>query len=72
MLMLSTFNCSVGLIIVVSQEAKERVIRRINEGSSVPGKAARCGNTRVDRVCYEIGVIGRGEKNVNFQNHIDF
>lgn len=54
--MLSTFNCGVGLNIVVSQEEKEAVIKKIEEYYS----------------CYEIGVIKEGEKKVTFKNHINW
>lgn len=52
--MLSTFNCGVGLNIVVSQEAKDEVIRKVEKYFP----------------CYEIGVIKEGEKKIEFRNHI--
>lgn len=68
--MLSTFNCGVGLIVVVSQGAKERVIRRINKEMSGAKYCDLNRNQNGDSLCYEIGVIGCGEKKVIFQNHI--
>lgn len=54
--MLSTFNCGVGLNIVVSQEDKECVIRRISRYYE----------------CYEIGVVKKGRKKIEFRNHISW
>ena len=48
--MLSTFNCGVGLVIVVSQEEKEAVM----------GRVGKCYD------CYEIGSIVSGQKSVAF------
>lgn len=52
--MLSTFNCGVGLNIVVSRENKEQVIEHIKQWYE----------------CYEIGKITAGEKKVKFKNHV--
>ena len=52
--MLSTFNCGVGLNIVVSPEGKDEVVRKVEEYY----------------LCYETGVIKEGEKKIEFKNHI--
>lgn len=52
--MLSTFNCGVGLNIVVSKEYKNEVIRRITAYYD----------------CYEIGTITGGDEKISFKNHI--
>lgn len=52
--MLSTFNCGVGLIIVVSNDFKEAVINSISEYYE----------------CYEVGKIGCGDRKVVFHKHI--
>lgn len=52
--MLSTFNCGVGLNIVVSQNEKKQVIQAIDEYYD----------------CYEVGVIKEGVKKIQFKNHI--
>lgn len=52
--MLSTFNCGVGLNIIVSEESKDTVISRIKE--------YYC--------CYEIGRIIRGGSKVVFRNTV--
>ena len=52
--MLSTFNCGVGLNIVVSQDCKETVIQKISKYYD----------------CYEVGTIIKGTKKVAFKNHI--
>lgn len=54
--MLSTFNCGVGLNIVVSEENKESIIRTIREYYN----------------CYEIGIVKKGKKKVTFINHIEW
>ena len=52
--MLSTFNCGVGLNIVVSQEFKESVMQKIRKYYD----------------CYEVGIIKNATKKVVFQNHM--
>lgn len=52
--MLATFNCGVGLTIVVSTEGREEVIKKISQYYD----------------CYEIGTIAAGQKKVVFQNHV--
>lgn len=52
--MLSTFNCGVGLCIVVSPECRDWVIDRISRYYD----------------CYEIGTVRGGDKKVIFKNHI--
>lgn len=52
--MLSTFNCGVGLIIVVSQQNTEFIMQQISNFYD----------------CYEIGKIEEGEISVSFENHI--
>ena len=52
--MLSTFNCGVGLNIVVSQNEKKQVIQAVREYYD----------------CYEVGVIKEGVKKIQFKNHI--
>ena len=52
--MLSTYNCGVGLNIVVSQNEKKQVIQAIDEYYD----------------CYEVGVIKEGVKKIQFKNHI--
>lgn len=52
--MLSTFNCGVGLNIVVDKEYKEQVMQKILQYYD----------------CYEIGTVRTGRKKVVFQNHI--
>jgi phosphoribosylformylglycinamidine cyclo-ligase len=54
--MLSTFNCGVGLIIVVSQEKKEEVMQSVGA----------CHD------CYEIGKITAGQKKVTFRGKMKF
>lgn len=54
--MLSTFNCGVGLNILVSEEWKARVIENINRYYQ----------------CYEIGRVVKGSKKVDFKNHISW
>lgn len=54
--MLSTFNCGVGLILVVPKEKQEEVIKKVEEFYA----------------CYEVGNIVRGEKKVAFCGHVDF
>lgn len=52
--MLSTFNCGVGLTIVVSNNWRERIIKIISEYYD----------------CYEIGIIAAGNPKIKFNNHI--
>lgn len=52
--MLSTFNCGVGMIIVVARQHVERVKELIKKYYD----------------CYEIGNIKTGSKKVSFKNHI--
>lgn len=52
--MLSTFNCGVGLIIVVSKEHKEAVEDKVKEYHD----------------CYEIGSIVQGQKKVTFRGEL--
>jgi len=52
--MLSTFNCGVGLILVVSQDSKELIKKQI--GNQLH--------------CYEIGIIEKGIDKVQFDNHM--
>lgn len=52
--MLSTFNCGVGLILVVSQEIKEQTIARISK----------------NQACYELGRIISGSRKIQFYNRI--
>ncbi len=54
--MLSTFNCGVGLIIVVSQEKKAEVMQSIGAYHD----------------CYEIGKITAGQKKVTFRGKMKF
>lgn len=54
--MLSTFNCGVGLVIVVSSEKKEEVMKSVGA----------CYD------CYEIGKIVSGQKKVTFRGTIRF
>lgn len=54
--MLSTFNCGVGLIIVVSQEKKDAVMESV-------GKCCDC---------YEVGRIVSGQKKVAFMGRMRF
>ncbi len=54
--MLSTFNCGVGLVIVVSQEEKDMVME--------------CVGAFYD--CYEIGCMVPGQKKVAFQGRMQF
>ena len=54
--MLNTFNCGVGLNIVVSPECKEEVMAKINEFFD----------------CYEVGTVKKGEEKVTFVNHINW
>lgn len=54
--MLSTFNCGVGLNVVVAKECREQVIRQIAEYYD----------------CYEIGNVAEGEKKIIFRNHIEW
>lgn len=54
--MLATFNCGVGLNIVVSGECKNEVIDKINKYYN----------------CYEIGRIGRGGAKVVFRNTVSW
>lgn len=52
--MLSTFNCGVGLTVVVSNNCKEQMIPLISK----------------DYDCYEIGKIAVGNQKIAFKNHI--
>lgn len=52
--MLATFNCGVGLVLVVSSVEKDWITEKIKEHYD----------------CYEIGKIIGGEKKVVFQNHL--
>ena len=54
--MLRTFNCGVGLIMVVSERDKEVVMKHIN--TFYP--------------CYEIGMIEKGENKIVFDKKIDW
>lgn len=54
--MLSTFNCGVGLNIVVSQDCKEQVMKAVSKHYD----------------CYEIGKIHSGTKKVTFINHVQW
>ena len=54
--MLSTFNCGVGLIIVVADEQKKAVESKVKEYYD----------------CYEIGTVVQGQKKVAFQGQIYF
>ena len=54
--MLSTFNCGVGLMIVVERQHAKRVEERIQKHYN----------------CYEIGQIQTGSKRVSFRNHISW
>jgi len=54
--MLSTFNCGVGLIVVVPEGHKKRVRKHISKHYP----------------CYEIGRVVRGDKKVVFENHVKF
>ena len=54
--MLRTFNCGVGLILVVSERDKEVVMKHIN--TFYP--------------CYEIGMIEKGENKIVFDKKIDW
>ena len=52
--MLSTFNCGVGMIVVVERQHAKRVEELIKNHYD----------------CYEIGIIETGSKKVSFKNHI--
>lgn len=52
--MLSTFNCGVGLVMVVSQKEKDEVIRAVKEYYD----------------CYEIGRIVSGRKKVDWEGNL--
>ncbi len=52
--MLSTFNCGVGMIVVVERQHAKRVTELIQNHYD----------------CYEIGIIETGSKKVSFKNHI--
>lgn len=54
--MLRTFNCGVGLVLIVSQKDKEMVMAHMNQFYE----------------CYEIGRIEKGKNKVIFENHIDW
>ncbi|MCM1179433.1 MAG: phosphoribosylformylglycinamidine cyclo-ligase [Clostridium sp.] len=54
--MLHTFNCGVGLILVVSQNNKERVIGHVGQHYA----------------CYEIGKIEPGNEKVVFENRMNW
>lgn len=54
--MLATFNCGVGLVAVVPEDAKVRVVKEI--GSYYD--------------CYEIGWIAAGERKIMLQNHVNW
>lgn len=52
--MLSTFNCGVGLTVVVSKGCEDQVIRRISEYFD----------------CYKIGTIIEDNQRITFKNHM--
>ena len=52
--MLNTFNCGVGLIIVVSPDSSEHIMRTISKYYN----------------CYEIGTIIKADKKILFKNTI--
>ncbi|MDO4298339.1 MAG: phosphoribosylformylglycinamidine cyclo-ligase [Lachnospiraceae bacterium] len=52
--MLSTFNCGVGLNLVVAKESWEAIVQSVGEYYD----------------CYEVGRIVRNSRKVRFQNHI--
>jgi len=54
--MLNTFNCGVGLNIVVSPECKDQVIEIIGQYYD----------------CYEIGTVKKGSEKVTFINHLNY
>ena len=54
--MLSTFNCGVGLMIVVAEEEKEYVMDRVKEYYD----------------CYEVGTVIPGSRKIVFKEHIRF
>lgn len=54
--MLATFNCGVGLILIVGREQAERTIRSVGRYHAV----------------YPVGEICRGERAVDFSGHIDW
>ena len=54
--MLSTFNCGVGLNIVVDKQYKDRVTEIVSRYYN----------------CYELGEITAGQKKVVFKNHIQW
>ena len=54
--MLSTFNCGVGLVIVVAEEEKRYVMDRVKEYYD----------------CYEVGMVRTGSRKIVFRGHIRF
>lgn len=54
--MLHTFNCGVGFILVIPKREKEFVVKTVQKNYD----------------CYEIGVIGRGDSKVTFENRLDW
>ncbi|MCI9547320.1 MAG: phosphoribosylformylglycinamidine cyclo-ligase [Lachnospiraceae bacterium] len=54
--MLRTFNCGVGLVLIVAQKDKDMVMRHINQFYG----------------CYEIGQIDSGKNRIVFEKHIDW
>ena len=54
--MLSTFNCGVGLILVVPENSREKAVKEIGQYYD----------------CYEIGKIAAGDRKVVFRNHISW
>ena len=52
--MLATFNCGVGLCVVVSPEDRDEVIRRVSPFCD----------------CYELGEITEGDTKVVFKNEL--
>lgn len=54
--MLRTFNCGVGLVLIVSQKDKDLVLKHMNQFYP----------------CYEIGQIEKGKNKVLFEKHMDW
>ncbi len=54
--MLRTFNCGVGLALIVSQKDKDMVLKYMNQFYA----------------CYEIGQIEKGKNRIAFEKHIDW